>query len=110
MLHDIADICAVASKSQGSAIDVVVGDFNCVSRSRGFDEIRDAGAGYALASETTLGWRATWPSWFPIYDIDHILVRRGIRILSCDLFSRFASDHRGQIAVLELPPSDAVKP
>ncbi len=107
MLEDIAAICErsaeVPSPSRSGPIDIVAGDFNCVGRTRGFDQLREVAGGYSLASESSMGWRATWPSWLPLYDIDHVWVRNGIAIQSCSLFSRFASDHRGQIIELALP-------
>jgi endonuclease/exonuclease/phosphatase family metal-dependent hydrolase len=101
-LHDVARICDSAAR-EGRTIDVVAGDFNALSRSIGFDAIASAGAGYRLASRFATGWRATWPSILPQYDIDHIWVRQAIPILSCSLFTEFATDHRGQIAELGLP-------
>jgi endonuclease/exonuclease/phosphatase family metal-dependent hydrolase len=103
MLEDVAALCERSAASAAGPIDVVAGDFNCVGRTRGFDWIRAAGEGYSAASESSTGWRATWPSWLPVYDIDHVWVRDSIAIRSCTLFMRIASDHRGQIAELALP-------
>jgi endonuclease/exonuclease/phosphatase family metal-dependent hydrolase len=102
MLEDIALICGRAEHSALGPIDIIAGDFNCVGRTRGFDDIREASGGFAPASESSTGWRATWPSWLPIYDIDHVWVRHANRITSCVLFSRIATDHRGQMVVIDL--------
>ena len=45
MLHDIARACSQAYNSS-EPIDLVVGDFNAVSRSIGFDALESAGGGY----------------------------------------------------------------
>ena len=52
--------------AEGKPIDLVVGDFNAVSRSIGFDALEAAGDGYRLASRSHLGWRGTWPSPLPV--------------------------------------------
>jgi endonuclease/exonuclease/phosphatase (EEP) superfamily protein YafD len=94
-LLDIASACRRADEA-GAAIDVIVGDFNTVSRSLGCDAIE--AEGYALASRSTRGWRATFPSFLPVYDIDHVWVRKGLPVLESRLFTNFVSDHRGQVA------------
>jgi endonuclease/exonuclease/phosphatase (EEP) superfamily protein YafD len=99
-LLDMAAACRRASDS-GAPIDVIVGDFNTVSRSLGFDAIE--AEGYALASRSSWGWRATFPSFLPVYDIDHVWVRRALPVIESHLFTNFASDHRGQVARLMVP-------
>jgi endonuclease/exonuclease/phosphatase (EEP) superfamily protein YafD len=96
MLHDIGQVCASAAES-GEPIDLIVGDFNAVSRSIGFDSLASAGGGYHLSSRYSLGWRGTWPAFFPVFDIDHVWVHSRWRILGCLLFTNLATDHRGQI-------------
>ena len=102
MLHDIAGACSRAFNT-GQPIDVVVGDFNAVSRSIGFDALETAGSGYRLASRSCVGWRGSWPSLLPLFDIDHAWVRSDWSIMSCQLFTNLASDHRGQIVRLGVP-------
>jgi endonuclease/exonuclease/phosphatase (EEP) superfamily protein YafD len=104
MLHQIARACSQAYDS-GKPIDLVVGDFNAVGRSIGFDAIGRAGSGYRLASRSCPGWRGSWPAFFPLFDIDHVWVRDGWTIASCELFTRRASDHRGQVVALGMPRS-----
>ena len=99
-LLDIAAACRRAREA-GEPVDVVVGDFNCVSRSLGFDAIE--GEGYALASRSAEGWRGTFPSFLPVYDIDHVWVRCERPVLGCELFTNLASDHRGQVATFRVP-------
>jgi endonuclease/exonuclease/phosphatase (EEP) superfamily protein YafD len=96
----VAAACRRARES-GQPIDVVLGDFNGVSRSLGFEAIE--GEGYALASRATWGWRGTFPSILPVYDIDHVLVRVEDRLLGCRLFTNFVSDHRGQVVRFRPP-------
>jgi endonuclease/exonuclease/phosphatase family metal-dependent hydrolase len=98
-LLDVANICRRAREA-GEPIDVVVGDFNSVSRSLGFDAIE--GEGYALAARSARGWRGTFPSFLPVYDIDHVFVRRELPVLGCRFFTNLASDHRGQVARLRI--------
>ena len=90
----IADDCRTAAVS-GRPYDAVAGDFNTPSRSIGFDVL--TAQGYQLASRSAGGWRGTFPSWLPLYDIDHVWLRPGLRVRSCTLFNGSASDHRGQI-------------
>ena len=104
MLHDIAEACDRMAE-RGEPVDLIVGDFNAVSRSIGFDEVSRAASGYHLASRSCLGWRGTWPSFFPVFDIDHIWVRSGWTILGDRLFTNFGTDHRGQWAHLSLTGS-----
>ena len=98
-LHDVASACERA-KREGNPFDLVVGDFNAVSRSLGFDAIQIAADGFTLASNSSTGWRGTWPMPLPVFDIDHVWVRNGLAVLSCSLFASRASDHRGQLARL----------
>jgi len=93
-LRAIADACRAAA-GEGRPFDVVAGDFNTPSRSLGFDAL--AGQGYSLASRSSGGWRGTFPSWLPIYDIDHVWLRPGLRVRFCTLFNGSATDHRGQL-------------
>ncbi len=94
-LRAIAEACRKAT-DEGRPYDFVVGDFNTPSRSLGFDAMKDQG--YRLASDSTLGWRGTFPAWLPAYDIDHILIGPRLRVRSCSLFNGPWTDHRGQIA------------
>jgi endonuclease/exonuclease/phosphatase family metal-dependent hydrolase len=89
----IADLCRAASNG-GRPFDVVVGDFNTPARSLGFDSLMDQG--YTLASRSTAGWRGTFPSWLPLYDIDHVWLGPGLGIRSCRLYNGPSTDHRGQ--------------
>jgi endonuclease/exonuclease/phosphatase (EEP) superfamily protein YafD len=102
MLHDIARACSQAYNS-GEPIDLIVGDFNAVSRSIGFDAVESAGGGFVLASRFCAGWRGSWPSFFPLFDIHHVWARSDWTIVSCRLFTNFASDHRGQVVRLDFP-------
>ena len=71
-LRAIAEACQSAADT-GQSYDAVVGDFNTPSRSIGFDAL--AAQGYRLASRSARGWRGTFPSWLPLYDIDHVWLR-----------------------------------
>jgi hypothetical protein len=92
-LEAIADLCRAASAA-GRPFDVVVGDFNTPARSLGFDSVMDQG--YTLASRSAAGWRGTFPSWLPLYDIDHVWLGPGLGVRSCRLYNGPATDHRGQ--------------
>jgi endonuclease/exonuclease/phosphatase family metal-dependent hydrolase len=102
MLRDLAATCTRAA-DEGTPIDIIVGDFNAVSRSIGFDELSRCGGGYQLASRFCRAWRATWPSFIPLLDIDHVWARTGWIILGSRLFTNLASDHRGQLVTLAVP-------
>jgi endonuclease/exonuclease/phosphatase family metal-dependent hydrolase len=92
-LRAIAEVCQ-NSADAGHPIDAVVGDFNTLSRSIGFDTLTNQG--FTLASRSASGWRGTFPSWLPLYDIDHVWLGPALRVRSCTLFNGPASDHRGQ--------------
>jgi len=110
-LHDIAAACDAAAKA-GRPYDVVVGDFNSVGRSLGFDAVRSSAGGYKRASDYVGGWRATWPVPLPVYDIDHVLVRKDAGITGCEIFSSHTldTDHRGQFVTFAPPPEAATEP
>src|SRR5262249_39741774 len=93
-LRAIARACDEA-EATGRPFDLVLGDFNTPSRSVGFDELE--ALGYRLAGRSAGGWRATFPSWLPIYDIDHIWLRPGLRLGSFAFFNGPHTDHRGQV-------------
>jgi endonuclease/exonuclease/phosphatase family metal-dependent hydrolase len=90
-----------AARIAGRPYDLVVGDFNTPSRSLGFDRLIEEG--YTLASRSAAGWRATFPSWLPVYDIDHVWLGRGLRVGSARFFNGPHTDHRGQIARIVVP-------
>jgi endonuclease/exonuclease/phosphatase family metal-dependent hydrolase len=106
-LDDIAAACDRAA-ADGTRYDVVVGDFNSLGRSVGFDAVRSAAGGYRRASDYSGGWRATWPYPLPVFDIDHVLVHGPVVITGCDIFSSrtLDTDHRGQFVTLALPPNN----
>ena len=105
-LGDITAACEAAAKA-GRPYDVIVGDFNAVGRSIGFDAVHAAAGGYARASDYSGEWRGTWPYPLPVYDIDHVLVRRTSAVLGCDLFSSRPgdTDHRGQFVTVGFDPA-----
>ena len=94
-LQSIVRVCESA-KQAGAPYDLVAGDFNCVGRSLGLDGLDQLG--YALAGRSARGWRATFPSFLPIYDIDHLWIRNDVADLRDTFFTNLASDHRGQVA------------
>ncbi|MDY6993540.1 MAG: endonuclease/exonuclease/phosphatase family protein [Pseudomonadota bacterium] len=87
MLTDIAQIVTHQS------IDVIVGDFNAISRSLGFEAFS---ADYQLVSQAFWGWRGTWPTFLPLYDLDHIWVHQRFQLIKLDFLTHLATDHRGQ--------------
>ena len=99
----ITDLCRAASAA-GRPFDLVVGDFNTPARSLGFDAMMDQG--YTLASKSDAGWRGTFPSWLPLYDIDHVWLARDLGLGSCTFFNGPHTDHRGQVVRILLPKED----
>ena len=99
-LRAIAEECRKAAGS-GRPYDLVVGDFNTPSRSLGFDEFE--ARGYRLAGRSVRGWRGTFPSWLPVYDIDHVWLRAGLGLGSFTFFNGPQTDHRGQVVRIILP-------
>ncbi|WP_353570438.1 endonuclease/exonuclease/phosphatase family protein [Candidatus Albibeggiatoa sp. nov. BB20] len=95
-LHDIYQTIVQQYEKQ-QPIDVIVGDFNAIRRSRGFDNYPTMGDGYWLAGEKTIGWRGTWKSYLPLFDIDHIWVSQRYKPVYTDFLFDYASDHRGQL-------------
>jgi endonuclease/exonuclease/phosphatase family metal-dependent hydrolase len=93
-LRAVARFCRDA-EAASQPIDIIAGDFNAVGQSIGFDAIADAGF-----SAKQPGWRATWPSICPIYDIDHLWVGTRLAVLELVRFTNLATDHRGQVARL----------
>ena len=64
----------------------------------GFESL--AAQGYTLASRSAAGWRGTFPSWLPLYDIDHVWLGPG---LGCDLARCLTERPRPPRAVCERP-------
>lgn len=99
-LRAIAAACRDA-ETAGRPFDVILGDFNTPSRSLGFDDL--AAIGYRLAGRASAGWRGTFPSWLPVYDIDHVWLGRRVRLGACTFFNGPYTDHRGQVVHVLLP-------
>jgi hypothetical protein len=91
-LRAVAQICRDAERS-GKPIDLIAGDFNAVGRSIGFETIADAG--FTSAGASGDGWRATWPSMLPLYDIDHVWTGRTWSLLGVRRITNLVTDHRG---------------
>ncbi len=102
-LRAIANSCREAEAS-GKPYDLVLGDFNTPSRSRSFADLE--ALGFRLAGRETRGWRGTFPSWLPVYDIDHVWIARHLHLASCMFFNGPHTDHRGQIVRVLLPKED----
>jgi endonuclease/exonuclease/phosphatase family metal-dependent hydrolase len=94
VLRAVAELCRAAAE-EGRPFDALAGDFNTPGRGIGFDSL--TAQGYSLAGRSAAGWRGTFPSWLPLYDIDHVWLRPGLRLRSCTLFTGASSDHRGQL-------------
>lgn len=103
MLKDIAELTRAQAQA-GTPIDVVAGDFNAPSRSVGFQPIWDQG--YQLAAAASGAWRATFPMFLPLLDIDHVLVRAPLAF-DCSLFTSRGSDHRGQLVRVRIEQAHA---
>jgi hypothetical protein len=113
MLDDIARFCR-ESEAAGVRIDIIAGDFNSISRSVGFDAFVEetSGGGYRLASESSSDWKGTYHATVPLFDIDHVWLRRSLTDdLECNLFTSTKSNHRGQVVRFNLAePHDAALP
>ncbi len=97
-LGAVADLLRTEAGAEGE-FDVVLGDFNTPARSVGFDEWR--ALGYLVTSEYAFGWRGSFPSWLPLYDIDHVWVKKpGWMVKGSEFFGGVRSDHREQVVTI----------
>jgi endonuclease/exonuclease/phosphatase (EEP) superfamily protein YafD len=96
MLTDINNYLA-RTERQGQPIDIIAGDFNALSRSRGFDAFVNTVGGYQLASQFANGWRGTWLSYLPLLDIDHVWMHKRFQGIKTTFITNWATDHRGQV-------------
>jgi hypothetical protein len=97
LLKDIQQI-VIDKDKKGQTVDFIIGDFNAVSRSIGFDPYYSMTGGYQLASKVAMIWRGTWPAFLPIFDIDHIWVsKKRFQILDVKTLAQKNIDHRGQL-------------
>ncbi len=78
---------------------VVVGDFNSTLWSANL--ARYARTSGVCASNVT---HATWPQWLGPFGvpIDHVFLKRGVKLLSLHTVSKTGSDHRGIVASLSM--------
>lgn len=102
---DVANAMAQAIGTGGlGEVDVVAGDFNAIGGSviltRCFPRMRDA------ANEAGVGWYATWPRRFPLWQIDHTLVAPDMRCLRAWTIDPGTSSHRMTMSLL-VPQSEA---
>jgi endonuclease/exonuclease/phosphatase (EEP) superfamily protein YafD len=97
------DVVALLTEAddRGRTIDVVAGDFNTPGRSVAFDRMETTAGGYRRAGRLAPGWRATWPTYCPLYDIDHVWIHTSWPVHGCELFSNRYSDHRGHLVTLQ---------
>ncbi|EDN66703.1 membrane protein [Beggiatoa sp. PS] len=100
LLTDIIK-AVIDSDRQGQPIDMIVGDFNAVSRSIGFDSYTIAAGGYQLASRNARVWRGTWAFFLPLYDIDHIWIHKRFEIIQLKMLMNLNTDHRGQLVYFQ---------
>ncbi|PJJ63541.1 endonuclease/exonuclease/phosphatase family protein [Compostimonas suwonensis] len=75
---------------------VVVGDFNTATTDRAFSTLTDA---VPEPARTEFGLGFTWPSFFPIVRLDHVLVR-GYDVARNVVLEPNGSDHRGILIAL----------
>ena len=101
LLRAVMQTCRDAD-SAGVPFDIIAGDFNTLSRSIGFDALREAG--FVLASSRAGGWRGTFPSALPLYDIDHVWIApdAGVTATSCQMLTSLSTNHRGQAVTLTI--------
>ncbi|MFK5970668.1 MAG: hypothetical protein QM487_11190 [Candidatus Marithrix sp.] len=96
MLADMTKIIA-NYQTAGKPIDIIAGDFNALSISLGFKDFDQVAGGYNLAAKFSNGWRGTWKSYLPLYDLDHVWVHKRFTGLRTNMFTNLKTDHRGQI-------------
>jgi hypothetical protein len=96
ILKDIEQI-VIDKHKNGQPVDFIVGDFNALSRSIGFDSYYSMAEGYQLASKHGMIWRGTWPRFLPLFDIDHIWVSKKFKILDVKTLAQKNIAHRGQL-------------
>jgi len=104
-LADIVELCR-RGHDRGEAIDGVMGDFNTSASSVAFEHLIQPVGDYRAASLSAKGWRGTWPAWCPMYDIDHVMLRADLPIITCELVTNPGTDHRGQVVTFRLPDAD----
>lgn len=97
----VADIVAQLRLAEGG-VDLIAGDFNTVGRSAALDELRGEAWGYRFAAEAGRGWKGTWPSPCPLYDIDHVLAGRRVGVTGHRTMGWSHSDHLGQVADIQI--------
>ena len=96
MLRDVAAACRRAREA-GAPIDVLVGDFNSVARSIGFDDLE--AEGYALASRSSLRLAGDVPLRPPRPTTSTTSGPAATSPASApEFFTELTSDHRGQVA------------
>lgn len=100
---EVANAMAQAIETGGLGdVDVVAGDFNAIGGSviltRCFPRMRDA------ANEAGVGWYATWPRRFPLWQIDHTLVAAELRCLRAWTIDPGTSSHRMTMSILVPAP------
>jgi endonuclease/exonuclease/phosphatase family metal-dependent hydrolase len=108
-LEAVAEACRTAAAG-GRPFDAVLGDFNAPARCLGFDDL--AAQGFRLASKAAgrWHWRGTFPSWLPLYDIDHVWLGPDCSVLASEPLTGPWSDHRGQTVRIGLPPPAPTPP
>ena len=92
----------VADAARQHRPDVIAGDFNATPANRGFRDVYTAG--YRDAAARGGSFRPTWPSTFPLLQIDHVLIRDRHRIVHTHSFYNAATDHRGRVVDVQLVP------
>lgn len=85
----------------GQPYHLLAGDFNTPGRSIGFEPLTSHG--FENAAAYSGAWRATWPAWAPMLDLDHIwLDPAHIRLTRTQMTRSPWLDHRG--IVMEIEP------
>jgi endonuclease/exonuclease/phosphatase family metal-dependent hydrolase len=95
----VGQIAALAAEI-GKGDVVLAGDLNCSARSGAYQPLC-----LALRPAATV---RTWPSRFPVFQLDHLLYRGALRLVSSGAWvqrpARHASDHLPVVAELEALP------
>jgi endonuclease/exonuclease/phosphatase (EEP) superfamily protein YafD len=95
------------SAADSGPVQLLLGDFNATLD---HDKLRDLiSTGYVDAGDVTgRGLRPTFPSWFPMLTIDHVLIDDRGAVRDYDVLNIPGSDHRAVYAELALPRDERV--
>lgn len=88
-------LCELTQQLSGTRADLLLGDLNAPRRSLALSALPD---GYQHAYDSAgSGWSYTWPSFFPVFAIDHCIHGEDVTPIRYQLQTAPYSDHRIQV-------------